>query len=195
MLKRHAAALFCAVGLTGLLAYGAPAEAATVGAGTVHCHVGGRLNFSPALKSGGTQAETVTIHYFFPAGTCSGVNAGSWVKAGSGSGTLHAPTNDCAKLAGTHTWTLTTFTNWVVKSGKPALAGTTTKFTKETGQTGPPIKFLVSGSATAGSFHGDLANATAVIQESLNTVASECASTGVSVLHIVASSSTFSLHH
>ncbi len=195
-LMRHGAMVVCAFALTGLV-MAAPAGAVTTGVGTGVCHIGGKLVFNPPLTPGGTQTDTVTLSYGLT--NCSnGTGDAATITGGSGGGTFTTPNNDCTKLSGTNTYVIKTKTNWTVKAGSPALAPTISKLTKEVGSANSAgvASFKATGKVTSGSFTGDLVTAKAVIQESESNIIQQCSSAqGLSVLHIVTSKSTSSLHH
>jgi hypothetical protein len=190
-LKRHAAALVCIFSLIGIATAGPAAATGKVGVGTVKCHIGGTITFSPPLKTGGTSAETITVKTKLSG--CTGTKDGATVTGGHAKGTTTRPNNDCSGLAGTNTTPLTATSVWTVASGDPALANTKVKYTSTTGNPTDPPTFTATGSAISGSFNGDSASANATIKQSLATIGGECNGTGVSVLNIVASKSTATL--
>ncbi len=185
--------------VAALMATSVPAQAAATpktGVGTVKCSkFTGTLTFSPALKNGGTAAEKISISS--KATGCTGTLDGASIASATTTGSLAAPTNDCQALLGTNHFTLATTTKWTVKSPKPALKPTNSKFTTESGNAGNggtvPISFDAKGKDSSGSFVKDLANAHAVIQETVTQLATACGSTGVKTLHI--KSGFISLHH
>src|ERR1700687_1245500 len=108
-----------ATAAVGLMVGPVTAASPINGTGTVTCGIKGTIKFNPALKTGGTTPETVSIAVSLSG--CSGTgNGADGVKATS-AGSENTANNNCASLAGTMSNTLTTTTKWTVGAGKPKL--------------------------------------------------------------------------
>jgi hypothetical protein len=174
----------------------APAGAVTpvVGTGTVSCHVGGGFTFQPALRVGGSTPTNVIFHTALS--LCTGTGNGVNIKGGSSRVVGTAATNDCATVlqsaqaSGPQSGVL----KWRVLLGTPPLVPSTITFTSGSSSLGPPITADAGGSATAGSFNGDVATAHVQLRETVSSITTKCLSaTGLPAIHFVVASSTFTL--
>jgi hypothetical protein len=179
--------LLSAVIAVAVLGMALPAGAATPinGTGHVSCSITGTIKFNPALTLAGGGPGHVTLKAKLTG--CSGTLNGAHVASGSASGTETTTDHTCGDLAGPQSNTLTSTVKWKAQTGQPKLNPTTVVYTTETGNTGPPVSFDASGSATAGSFKDTTAGsatAHAIITETTATILGACGKKGVKTLHI-----------
>jgi hypothetical protein len=147
------------------------------GTGTIACHVSGSITFVPPLSAHGPAVATmVTLHAHLT--SCSGTGDGARVVSGTATVAGQSPTNDCVTVlttppSGPRSGPL----KWTVPLGTPRLAPSTIQLTSAAPSTGPPITLDTTGSATAGSFNGDLAAGHTVIRQTYSNIVAACTGT------------------
>jgi len=163
---------------------GVGAAWATTGTGNYNCKkVTGTITFTPALKTGGTSAETTKVTA--TATTCSGTASPKPTKV-IGTATIHSSTNSCAGLASGTPPTITA-------KYTPTVTNSTLTFTTETFQTSPHLGFTVSGGTATGSYPNSAGTASVKVQtsETLSAFNTACGSSaGLKSLKITSGSTT-----
>jgi hypothetical protein len=171
------------------------ATAPKVGAGTVGCRVVGRLLFTPPLSAtGGATSETVTVGANLVG--CHGTGDGATIASGKALGTMTTSSNQCSSFLGATTNPLTARVDWKSAGHAPKLAATTVVYTASnlTGNASNKLQLAETGTATAGSFAGDAASATAVITRALAAVDNACNKGHLASLTFSAAASSASLN-
>jgi hypothetical protein len=185
-MQRH---LFAA-GLVGAaiiaLAPSAMAAGGIDGTGTVGtCPTAGSIAIKPALVTGGTSPNALSVKTKTPKGSaCSGgtgdgANVISAASKGGGTGT----TNDCATLVGSQPSNLSLTIKWKTAKGTSKLNPSTISITTQTGSisTTPANhgQFDVTGTVTAGSFSGANVSATIVTDQDVAEIGTACGGKGL----------------
>jgi len=145
---------------------GVGAAWAVTGTGNYSCtKVTGTITFKPALKNGGTSAETTTIAT--TASTCTG-GSPKPTKV-TGKATIKTSTNSCSNLANPQTVTLT-LTNTPAVSPKSVLHATSSEVV-----TTKTITFDLTGTVS-GSYVSSSASGSGLLTQTPAAVAKSCAS-------------------
>lgn len=158
---------------------GVGAAWAVTGTGLYGCNkVTGTITFKPALKNGGTSAETTTIAT--TASTCSG-GSPKPTKV-TGKATIHSSTNSCGNLANPQTVSLT-LTNTPAVSPKSVVHATSGEVIS-----GSSITFTVgtvsSPASVTGSYPSTTAYGSGKLTQTVSQVASACSGSGLSKVTI-----------
>jgi hypothetical protein len=187
------AAITTFVGASAFMSSAGAAAPPVTGVGTVSCVLTGHLGFNPPLANGGT-ATTETVTVVGNLNGCSGTGDGALVAHGKATGAVILSTNDCSGVESALS-AVTTTVKWKTTTGSPKLASTTVDLTSgsATINSSNKLQLDASGSATAGSFSGDTASVTAVVTQSLKSLAKACTNANLKAVSFAASASSASL--
>jgi hypothetical protein len=156
--------------------------------GSVSCTMNGSVSANPGLTNSGGSPSTVTVSATLS--SCAGTNGTSLTQqgvtlvGGTLSGSLTLPSNSCAALTGSLP-ALTINAKWTTSGG--AIIPSKVKFSGATTTNTSPVTVTFPNqggtTVTSGSFAGSASNAIAILDQSINTIQAECAtSAGVTMV-------------
>ncbi len=185
MIKRYLAGGAVAALVFLAVPTGANAGAAINGTGHTHCHVTGTIKFKPGLVLGGTAPLTTSSKTALS--SCTGDGDGAHVISASSSSTTTDGTNACPTPgAGPKTINTISTVKWKVAAGTPKLNTSTVNFTLQsssgTGTAGDPIIVTLSGTVTGGSFQGNSATTSLVLDQSFGDFVTACTGKGLKAI-------------